>query len=161
MFFSEKVYDYNSGLSCAFRQWRAQSHCRFIHGYAIRVRLVFAAKELDRTNWVVDFGSLKPFKQILEDTLDHKLLVATDDPHYAWFEEGQRLGTLEMIPVDATGCEAMAKLIFDVADIWLGDAGYKPRVNMHFVQVSEHSGNFAGYSNIAEHDSNAAYVEAK
>lgn len=29
---STKTYGHDRGFSCAFRQWRADSHCRLIHG---------------------------------------------------------------------------------------------------------------------------------
>ena len=35
MYRSSKTYGHEIGLSAAFRQWRAQSHCRLIHGYAL------------------------------------------------------------------------------------------------------------------------------
>jgi 6-pyruvoyltetrahydropterin/6-carboxytetrahydropterin synthase len=38
-----KTYGDDLGLSVAFRQWRADSHCRYLHGYAIGVRLTFEA----------------------------------------------------------------------------------------------------------------------
>ena len=48
--------------SCAFRQPRAKSHCRFIHGYRLVAKFWFSCNELDENNWVVDFGSLKGLK---------------------------------------------------------------------------------------------------
>ena len=45
--------------SCAFRQPKAESHCRFIHGYRLTAKFWFGANQLDKNNWVVDFGSLK------------------------------------------------------------------------------------------------------
>lgn len=44
---STKTYGHEIGLSAAFRQWRAESHCRFVHGYALAVKFVFEAGELD------------------------------------------------------------------------------------------------------------------
>ena len=78
---STKTFGHELGLSSAFRQWKAQSHCRFVHGYALAVKFEFEAEELDVRNWVVDFGSLKSLRKMLEDTFDHKLLVAEDDPY--------------------------------------------------------------------------------
>jgi 6-pyruvoyltetrahydropterin/6-carboxytetrahydropterin synthase len=47
-YYSTKTYDHNEGLSCAFRQWRAKdSHCRWIHGYALAVKFTFGCKELE------------------------------------------------------------------------------------------------------------------
>lgn len=145
MYRSSKTYGHEIGLSSCFRQWRAQSHCRLLHGYALSVHLEFEAEELDARNWVVDFGSLKPFKQILEHTFDHKLLVAEDDPDAALFLGLDEMGLADVIMVPATGCEAFAKLIFEVAEVWLKDAGYAPRVRMHHVTVREHGANSATY----------------
>lgn len=142
---SSKTYGHEIGLSCCFRQWRAQSHCRFLHGYALAIRVEFEADALDERNWVVDFGSLKGFKGWLEDTFDHKLLIAEDDPNRA---ELMRLATLrvaEIVMVPATGCEAFAKLIFDCTQVWLGDNGYAPRVRVLNVSVREHGANEASY----------------
>jgi 6-pyruvoyltetrahydropterin/6-carboxytetrahydropterin synthase len=142
---STKTYGHNIGLSAAFRQWRAESHCRFIHGYALQVRLEFEADDLDQCNWVVDFGGLKSFKTWLENTFDHKLLVAEDDPYRHIMSQLSELGLAELVFVPATGCEAFAKLIYECGEIWLKDNGYKPRVRMRLVEVSEHGANSAIY----------------
>jgi 6-pyruvoyltetrahydropterin/6-carboxytetrahydropterin synthase len=146
MYRSSKTYGHEIGLSAAFRQWRAQSHCRLIHGYALSIHLEFEADELDERNWVVDFGSLKSFKAQLENTFDHKLLVAADDPMLKHYEALQDAGLAEVVFVPATGCEAFAEMIFEAADVWLEDNGYKPRVRMHHVTVREHGANSATYS---------------
>lgn len=144
-FRSSKTYGHEIGLSAAFRQWRAQSHCRFLHGYALSVHVEFEADELDVRNWVVDFGSLKSFKGVLEDTFDHKVLVAEDDPCLEQFAGMEELGMGRVVVVPATGCEAFAKLIFDYAEVWLKDNGYAPRVRIHHVTVREHGANSASY----------------
>ena len=55
-FYSGKTYTHATGHSCAFRQWRADSHCNLIHGYALQFELQFGSDGLDEKNWVVDFG---------------------------------------------------------------------------------------------------------
>ena len=45
-FYSGKTYSHATGHSCAFRQWRADSHCNLIHGYALQFELKFGG-ELD------------------------------------------------------------------------------------------------------------------
>ncbi len=142
-FRSTKTYTHAVGLTCAFRQHRAESHCRFVHGYALAIRLEFEADELDVRNWVVDFGSLKSFKGMLETTFDHKLLVAEDDPEAAWFREAALRGVADVIFVPATGCERFAEFIFGAAEVWLADNGYAPRVRVALVEVREHDGNSA------------------
>lgn len=144
-FQSTKTYGHTIGLSAAFRQWRAESHCNKIHGYALAIRFVFEAEELDVRNWVVDFGSLKALKGLLEDTFDHKLLVAEDDPRLEEFKRLQDLGMADVVIVPATGCERFAEMIFDVTSQWLKDAGYSPRCRLVEVEVSEHGANSAIY----------------
>lgn len=140
---STKTYGHEVGLSCCFRQWRAQSHCRFLHGYALAIRLEFEATDLDARNWVVDFGSLKGFKGWLEITFDHKLLVAEDDPEKDMLCSLAGLDLADVIVVPKTGCEAFAELIFECAETWLTDNGYAPRVKMRSVEVREHGANSA------------------
>jgi len=144
MYKSTKVWPY--AFSCAFRQWRAESHCRFIHGYAFTVKLTFVANELDERNWVVDFGSLKSFKQQLEDTFDHKTVVATDDPEYNRLNDLCIAGVIDMVEVEHTGCEQFAKLIFEGANIWLKDNGFAPRCWVESVELNEHPSNSAIYA---------------
>lgn len=148
LFKSTKTYGHEVGLSCAFRQWRAESHCRFLHGYAIAVSLEFAANELDVRNWVVDFGSLKNVKGMLEDTFDHKLIVAEDDPYKDELCGLAGLGVAEVIVVEKAGCEAFAELIFHCVSQWLKDAGYSPRCWLTKVEVREHGANSAIYEGV-------------
>lgn len=145
---SSKTYGHEVGLTATFRQWRAQSHCRFLHGYALKIHLEFEADDdaLDERNWVVDFGSLKSFKGWLENTFDHKTLVAEDDPKLHEFKGLEALGLIQLVEVPATGCEAFARLVYEAAEVWLKDAGYAPRVRMHSVTVSEHGANSATYA---------------
>lgn len=143
MYLSTKQYGHEIGLSACFRQWRAESHCRLLHGYALAIKFTFGATELDVRNWVVDFGGMKSLKARLEDTFDHKLLVAEDDPMLEHFMGLQKLKVADVVVVPATGCEAFAKLIFDTTEIWLKDAGYGNRVTLVSVEVKEHGANSA------------------
>lgn len=142
-FRSSKTYGHDIGLSCCFRQWRAESHCRFLHGYALAVRLTFEADQLDRNGWVLDFGALKPIKAELVAMLDHKTLVALDDPEYERFKALDAAGIIEMMPIRATGCEALAHLIFERCAAWLLYSGHGPRVRIAAVEVREHGANAA------------------
>lgn len=142
---STKKYGHEVGLSCAFRQWGAKSHCSKIHGYALAVKLTFEAHELDGNNWVMDFGGLKDVKQFLQDTFDHKLLVAQDDPAKDGFLILQECGIADIVFVEGTGCEAFAEMIFDFVDKWMSRVGHYPRVALASVEVSEHGANSAIY----------------
>ena len=143
-----KTYTHSIGLSACFRQWRAHhSHCRFMHGYALQVKIVFESPVLDNRNWVMDFGGLKTIKNWLGSTFDHKTLVATDDPHYQQFVKLNQLGIIDMISVDAVGCEAFAKLIFDHVsnELRSGNLVAPEQTEVRYVEVREHESNSAIY----------------
>ena len=142
---STKRYGHEVGLSCAFRQWRAESHCQFIHGYALAVRLEFETEELDARNWVVDFGSLKSLKGMLENTFDHTLVIAEDDPMRQELECLADFGLAQIRILPAVGCEKFAEYIFGATETWLQSNGYAPRVRLHSVEVAEHGANSAIY----------------
>lgn len=150
MYQSTKTFGHDVGLSCAFRQWRAHSHCRFIHGYSLAIKFTFETNEPDNCGWVVDFGGLKSLKTMMEDTFDHKLLVAEDDPRLREIlalsssDLGEKPAA-DIVVVPATGCEAFAKMIYEVTEQWLLDAGFAPRCRLVSVQVSEHGANSATY----------------
>jgi 6-pyruvoyltetrahydropterin/6-carboxytetrahydropterin synthase len=143
---STKQFGHDLGLSCCFRQWRAESHCNQLHGYAIAIRLVFEANELDVRNWVVDFGSLKSLKQMFVDTFDHKLLVAEDDPDKDEICALAGMGIADVIVVPAVGCEKFAEYVFGATEVWLQSNGYAPRVKLISAEVKEHGANSAIYT---------------
>jgi 6-pyruvoyltetrahydropterin/6-carboxytetrahydropterin synthase len=140
---STKQYGHEIGLSTAFRQHKAGSHCHFLHGYALAVKFTFEAAELDRRNWVVDFGSMKGLKAMLEGTFDHKLLVAEDDPYKDELCALAGIGVADVVVVEKTGCEAFAELIYECAEVWLKDNGFTPRCRLVSVEVKEHGANSA------------------
>jgi len=139
---STKTYTHSVGLSACFRQWRAEGHCRFLHGYALQFQIMFEGA-LDEKNWIVGFGDLKPLRAALEDLLDHKTLVAADDPKLATFEELHEKGIIQLRVVPAVGCEKFAELVFTMADDLLAAKGYKPRCRVVSVECREHDGNSA------------------
>lgn len=157
-----KNYSPENGLSATFRQWRAQSHCRFIHGYALGVEVTFECDEadLDENGWVLNFGGLKAFKAWLCDTFDHKTLVAQDDPEIETFrylarqtsigQEELLLPTplIQLVEVERTGCEGFAKMIGEwLIENVLADPALRGRaVQLTSVRVYEHTGNSATWS---------------
>ncbi len=144
MYQSTKTYGHDIGLSCAFRQWGASSHCSKIHGYSMAFKFIFEAKELDNKNWVIDFGGLKGLKKSLESYFDHTMLVAKDDPKKEVLLDLDRIhGVANIVLVESTGCEAMAKMAYDLALEWLRYAGHSNRVRLISVEASEHGSNSA------------------
>lgn len=142
---STKTYDHNEGLSCCFRQWRADhSHCRLLHGYALAFRFTFACSELDERNWCFDFGGLKPVKAWLHGMFDHTLVVAQDDPALSQFEELANGGLVELRVLPAVGCEATAAFVFEHVSRFVVEQT-QGRVWLEAVEVREHGGNSAIY----------------
>ncbi len=145
-FISTKTYNHSIGLSCAFRQWRAKhSHCKYIHGYALSVRLNFKGMLNDR-NWVYDFGDLKFVKEFLEDTFDHKTVVAEDDPELETFKELEEKGLIQLKIIPHVGCEKFAEYICKQISTTI-EVNSNERVKLMSVEVREHSGNSAIYIN--------------
>lgn len=138
---STKTYVHAVGLSCCFRQWRAEghSHCSFLHGYAIEVKLTFDTPELDDRNWVQDFGGLKDVKKFLEGTFDHACVVAEDDPKLALFQAMHDQRMLRLVILPAVGCEKFAEYIFRSIEQHYPGIGKK----LVAVEVREHAGNSA------------------
>lgn len=114
---STKTYPHSLGLSACFRQWRASSHCNLLHGYALAFKFTFGADELDERRWVMDFGDLKPLKELLVQTFDHKLIVANDDPEFEYFHAmSQRKNKVaDVIAMNHVGCEAFAEMAYWMA----------------------------------------------
>lgn len=135
---STKNYGPEQGFAVCYRQWRADRKsgksknerysiseipgCCALHGYALGFYFEFESKTLDARNWVVDFGSLRPLKQFLQESFDHTMLVAQDDPHFEVFENLHNLGLAKMVVVEKTGCEGLSKFLYDyVNDVFLPD----------------------------------------
>lgn len=147
-FYSRKTYTHAQGLTCCFRQWRAvDSHCRFIHGYALEIEIQFVADQLDARHWVVDFGGMKGVKAFLHETFDHKTLVAADDPELPRFQDLAAAGLIDLRVVPWVGCEAFTELVYDFLQTWLAE--YEPVSDRNLaiasIEVREHAGNAARY----------------
>lgn len=128
----------------AYRQWRAHSHCNLWHGYALSFKLYFEANALDAYNWVVDYGSLRPLKGLLEDWFDHKLLVAEDDPELDFHKEAEARGLCKLTIVERTGCEGLAEFVIRyINEQWLPLYYPGDRVICRRVEVRETEANMA------------------
>jgi len=134
--------------SCAFRQWRAESHCKFVHGYRLQAKFWFGCSSLDHRNWVVDFGGLKGLKEILEKQFDHTLCVASDDPLLEGFKSLHASGGCDLrIMPKGVGIERTAEWCFENADRYIREITNN-RCWVNQVEVWEHEKNSA----IVTHD---------
>jgi 6-pyruvoyltetrahydropterin/6-carboxytetrahydropterin synthase len=141
-----KTYGPEEGLSCAFRQWQAaDSHCRFLHGYALAFRFTFLCATLDDRGWCIDFGGLKPLRAWLHDMFDHTLIAAADDPALPALAALQREGLAQLRVLESVGCEAFAAEAHRWASAF-AERETGGRVRLEQVEVSEHAGNTARFT---------------
>tara|TARA_R100000329_G_C7491890_1_gene173264 strand:+ start:117 stop:560 length:444 start_codon:yes stop_codon:yes gene_type:complete len=140
-----KSYKEFNGYSTAFRQHLADSHCRFIHGYALKFKVWFEG-DLDHRNWVVDFGCFKRngVKDWMKEQFDHTTVVAKDDPELQVFEDLNSKGLIQLRVMDDVGCEKFAEFVFKYLNEKILEET-NGRVNVHKVQCWEHSENMAEY----------------
>ena len=141
---STKTYGNEVGLSCAFRQWRADSHCNKLHGYSLGFRFTFESAILDEHNWVYDFGGCKWIKEYLQDEFDHKLVVAKDDPKLVRILLIKELADIRYM--DNVGCEKFAESVFNHVAPKIKETT-KGRVSLFKVECFEHGANSASYQN--------------
>lgn len=131
----------------AYKQWKADTHCSLIHGYAYSMKFYFGANELDRRGWVLDYSGFKEFKQILKDQFDHTTLIAADDPDLDKFKQLQEDGTLKLTILPGMGCELIADMLYKFTNgVFIPEyfgTGEAERVWCYRVEVSETQSNMA------------------
>ena len=146
MFTSSKRF---GPISVAHRQWKSDSHCRYIHGYGRLIDITFHCKERDEKGWVMDFGNLKDVKAWICEKWDHKLLIAHDDPELGklWQLDQDGVVSLFVTPEGyGPGIEDSCKFIFDkVGEIIRIKTN--ERVGIKKVRIYEHEKNWAEYGN--------------
>ena len=134
--------------STAFRQWKATSHCRLLHGYRLQCKIWFTADELDGSNWVFDFGACKNIKSLLEKQFDHTTLVAADDPELETFKLLESKGMIDLRIADkGVGIERTAEWVYNTVSKYVKDTT-NGRVRILKVEVWEHEGNSAIYEEV-------------
>jgi len=149
-FQSTKLFD---GYSTCFRQWSADNtHCKFLHGYAVSFRVWFEG-ELDHRNWVFDFGGMKRAKTKIHGMspkdyfaylLDHTTIVAQDDPHLETFKQMSLDGIIQLRIMDSVGCEKFAEYLYTTINDFLMEET-NGRVKAAKVEVYENERNSAIY----------------
>ena len=98
-----------SDIPFAHRQPSHKGHCRFVHGHNWGFEFEFEADKKDECGFVVDFGGLKALKALLDETLDHKLVLNADDPLFAPLDAAQRLTGDGAVAVKDCSCEGLAE----------------------------------------------------
>lgn len=142
---STKIFD---NYSVALRQHKAQhSHCKLLHGYALKFKVIFESESLDDMNWVVDFGGFghMGLKEWMNEMFDHTVLIEKDDPMKEYFQLMEVEGFAKVKYLERMGCESLAKLVFDkfTETLQKQDAG---RCWVHSVECFENDKNSAIYT---------------
>jgi 6-pyruvoyltetrahydropterin/6-carboxytetrahydropterin synthase len=147
--------------STAFRQWRADSHCKLIHGYRLQCKLWFTAEELDDKNWIYDFGGCKEIKNILEKQYDHTTVVAADDPELDTFKLLSEKGMIDLRIADkGVGIERTAEWVYENANKFVTEQTNN-RVRILKVEVWEHEGNSAIYEELLNATKDEGHIKVE
>lgn len=133
-----------TGFPCTHRQWKAQSHCRFVHGYSREFYFEFASDELTQEFWVMDFGGLKQVKKWLDEMFDHTFLASQDDPYLETFRKLDEEGVIQLRILPNAGMEGTAKFVYDHVSKIIKDIT-NSRVWITKVEVRENEKNSACY----------------
>lgn len=135
---SEKII---SGFTACFRQYKAESHCNKLHGYALEFKVVYGCEKLDKNNWCQDFGDLKQLKNMISYLFDHTTVVANHDPEREIFKEMHKKNIIDLRFLTTVGCEAFAKVVFELAESMIKEE----RVFIESVTCYENKTNSATY----------------
>jgi 6-pyruvoyltetrahydropterin/6-carboxytetrahydropterin synthase len=133
------------GFPCTHRQWKADSHCRFVHGYSRSFYFEFKAKELTKEGWVVDFGGLKEVKSWLDHMFDHTFLVSEDDPHLETFKKLNEDEIIQLRVYNNVGMEGSAFFVYEKINAIIKKLT-NDRAWLSRVEVRENEKNSAIYS---------------
>lgn len=134
-----------TGFPCTHRQWKSDSHCKFVHGYSREFYFEFECKELTREGWVVDFGGLKKVKSWLDSMFDHTFLASSDDPFMETFKELDAKGVIQLRSFENVGMEGTAQYVFHEVDKMIREDSSN-RAWLKRIEVRENEKNSAFYN---------------
>lgn len=118
---------YADDLKCA---------CRHLHGHEGKVQVFLSADKLDDTGMVTDFRHLEWLKKWINLYIDHKFLLAKNDPLYY-----KMIGDVELIPVYVTDTNFIAGYEINLSNIEPNTPEYEYLEGfliVDFVPTSEH-----------------------
>ena len=127
----------------AHRQHNHDGHCAFIHGHNWAFTFEFAARTLDETGFVIDFGKLGFIRQEIKARFDHAYVYNRGDEASLRLvgAEGALFKGLE---VERCSCEGIARYLLELIQPMVRSAS-GGRVWLAAVEVEEDSKNCARY----------------
>jgi len=88
-----------------------QGMCQHPHGHNGKIEIELQGEKLDSRDILVDFGEIRErVKTWIDEKLDHRMLLRTDDPLVKILQE---MGEPVFIMNDNPTAESIAKLIFE------------------------------------------------
>jgi len=131
----------------AHRQHNHDGHCKLIHGHNWDFEICLVASELDKNDFVYDFGKFDWLKDWFEEMFDHTCLINRDDPERMVFQMADRQGLMDLKVVDSCSSEGIAKLIYEKIseELQKDEDAQKRNVVLNFVVVHEDYKNSAQY----------------
>jgi 6-pyruvoyltetrahydropterin/6-carboxytetrahydropterin synthase len=142
-FIATKTFNYNEGLTCAYRIWQATDRRQYLHGYALNVKMIFECQELDTGQEVIDPDKFSEIVKWLHDTFDHTTCIDEKDPELMMFKILNKRKAIDLKILPGVGCERFSELIWHRVYGWLHEQHLAPRVIIRTVEVWEHDGRSA------------------
>jgi 6-pyruvoyltetrahydropterin/6-carboxytetrahydropterin synthase len=144
-YITTKTYDHNAGLTCAWRNWKAKSKARFLHGYSLHVKIVLAVTMLDETGRALDLDDMEEIDSWLKETFSHTTCIAEDDPRLTDFQRLHSYGVIDLRIMSGVGMERFAETIWHRVRGWLCERDLESRVSVRTVEVMKHPANSGLY----------------
>lgn len=93
VFTQDLIEEYSGDTSCK---------CKWLHGHNADVTVYFTADQLTR-GFVTDFKHANWISKFLDEFVDHKFILSTDDPWFNHIINGEISGQMELIDGKPTG----------------------------------------------------------
>ncbi len=109
-----------------------QGKCANIHGHSWNGHVAFSFETLDEYDMGYDFRDMGAFTRGIEEQLDHKLLLCSDDTEIIALcrKQGLAIVIFEKNPT----CETIARHFYDEIKEKLSD---DPNIKIEYVQIEE------------------------
>jgi 6-pyruvoyltetrahydropterin/6-carboxytetrahydropterin synthase len=149
--------DYLVFASAHFITFRGHQ-CETLHGHNYRVGVMVEGDVDDECLFVLDFSLLKKIVRELVDTIDHKVLLPTQNPKLAYRQEGDRMhvdyfgqptyvfpvADCAMLPIQNSTAEMLAEYLGQHVRTRLAQDGHT-HLTVLEIEVEENFGQSATY----------------
>jgi 6-pyruvoyltetrahydropterin/6-carboxytetrahydropterin synthase len=149
--------DYLVFASAHFITFRGHQ-CETLHGHNYRVGVMVEGDVDDECLFVLDFSLLKKIVRELVDTIDHKVLLPTQNPKLAYRQEGDRMhvdyfgqptyvfpvADCAMLPIQNSTAEMLAEYLGQHVRARLAQDGHT-HLTVLEIEVEENFGQSATY----------------